>query len=82
MLCIVYCVILVAIVFSVIQRKENALASTTLTNRLMEVENHYADTLATLDDSTLASLGFHKFDGTTFAVRKDPIATYALLYAR
>lgn len=82
LLCIVYCVVLVSIVFSVIERKQSTLASTNLTNQLMETENKYADTLATLDDDTLFDMGFRKFDATSFAVRKDPIATYALLYAR
>lgn len=81
-LSVAYCSILVAIVFSVIERKQNVVTVTNLTNQLMEEENRYASTLSTLDGTTLSKIGFEHFDATTFAVRKDPIATYALLYAR
>lgn len=80
-LCIVYCCILVAIVFSVIERKQVNLASTDLTNQLMQAENHYATEVASIDETTIQAKGFHRFDATSFAVRKDPIATYAVLYA-
>lgn len=81
-LCAAYIVVMISIVFSVIERKQDVLAITSIGNDLMQVENNYAAMVATLDDATLKEKGFHKFESTRFAVRKDPIATYALLYAR
>jgi hypothetical protein len=81
-LCAIYCVILISIVFSVIERKQATLSANNLTNSLMQIENNYAGALSTLDDKALADRGFHRFEATQFAVRKDPIATYAFLYAR
>jgi hypothetical protein len=77
-----YVIVMISIVFSVIERKQDLLAVTTIGNDLMQVENEYAQMVSTLDDTTLKEKGFHKFESTRFAVRKDPIATYALLYAR
>ena len=81
-LCIAYLIILISIVFSVIERKQDVLATATIGNDLMQVENSYASLLGTLDDKSLLGMGFSRFESTHFAVRKDPIATYALLYAR
>jgi hypothetical protein len=81
-LCAAYLVILLSIVFSVIERKQDVLATSAIGNDLMTVENSYASLLSTLDDNALADRGFARFEATHFAVRKDPIATYALLYAR
>lgn len=81
-LCVAYLIILISIVFSVIERKQDILATSSIGNDLMQVENTYASLLATLDDKTLMGKGFTRFEATHFAVRKDPIATYALLYSR
>ena len=81
-LVIAYLIILISIVFSVIERKQDVLATTAIGNDLMRVENTYASLLSSLDDKALRDRGFTRFEATHFAVRKDPIATYALLYAR
>lgn len=81
-LCAAYLIILISIVFSVIERKQDILATSSIGNDLMRVENSYASLLSTLDDQALTDRGFTRFEATHFAVRKDPIATYALLYAR
>ena len=82
MLCIAYLIILISIVFSVIERKQDVLATASIGNDLMQVENTYASLLGTLDDKSLTGMGFTRFEATHFAVRKDPIASYAVLYAR
>lgn len=82
LLCIAYLIILISIVFSVIERKQDVLATSSIGNDLMQVENTYASLLATLDDKALTERGFTRFEATHFAVRKDPIASYALLYTR
>ena len=81
-LCIAYLIVLLSIVFSVIERKQDVLTSSNVGNDLMMVENSYASQIATLDDKALTDRGFTRFEATHFAVRKDPIASYALLYAR
>jgi ABC-type transport system involved in cytochrome bd biosynthesis fused ATPase/permease subunit len=82
LLALVYCVVLLSIVFSVIERKQDDIASRDLTSRLASFEATYANTVAGINDSTLAQNNFKRVDGTTFAVRKDPIASYTVLYAR
>lgn len=82
LLAVVYCIVLLSLVFSVIERKQNALASRDLTSELSSLEMKYANTVASINDSTLAQNNFKRVDGTTFAVRKDPIASYTVLYAR
>ncbi len=81
-LCIAYLIVLLSIVFSVLERKQDVLATASIGNDLMRVENSYASLLGTLDDKALSDRGFSRFESTHFAVRKDPIATYAFLYAR
>lgn len=81
-LCVAYLIVLLSIVFSVIERKQDILTTANIGNDLMRVENSYATLLSTLDDKALSDKGFTRFESTHFAVRKDPIATYALLYAR
>jgi len=82
LLALIYCVILLSIVFSVIERKQDDIASRDLTSSLSALEAKYANTVAGINDSTLATNSFKRVDGTTFAVRKDPIASYTVLYAR
>lgn len=81
-LAFVYCGILLSLVFSVIERKQDTLASRELVSTLATLEAEYANKVASIDDATLAIQDFRRVDGTTFAVRKDPIASYTVLYAR
>ncbi len=82
LLALVYCVILLSLIFSVIERKQNALASRDLTSTLSALEAKYANTVASINDSTLSVNKYSRIDGATFAVRKDAIASYTVLYAR
>ncbi len=81
-LALIYCVVLLSLVFSVIERKQNNLASRDLTSQLSSLEVGYANKVSSINDSTLFAHNFTRVDGTTFAVRKDPIASYTVLYAR
>lgn len=80
-LALVYCVVLLSLVFSVIERKQNSLASRDLTSQLSALEANYANQLASISDTTLAQHQYTRVDGATFAVRKDAIASYTVLYA-
>lgn len=81
-LALIYCVVLLSLVFSVIGQKQNTLATRDLTSSLSVLEAQYANTVASISDSTLALNNYKRIDGATFAVRKDPIASYTVLYAR
>ena len=81
-LAFVYCGILLSLVFSVIERKQDTLASRELVSTLATLEAEYANKVASINDVTLAAQDFARVDGTAFAVRKDPIASYTVLYAR
>jgi hypothetical protein len=81
-LALVYCAVLLSLVFSVIERKQNTLASRELASSLAMLEATYANKVASISDSMLAAQNFKRVDTTTFAVRKDPIASYTVLYAR
>lgn len=81
-LALCYCVVLLSLVFSVIEQKQNILASRDLSSRLSALEMQYANRVASIDDTILAQNNYTRVDGTTFAVRKDAIASYTLLYAR
>jgi hypothetical protein len=80
-LALCYCVILLSLVFSVIERKQNIIASRDLTSTLSSLETDYASRVAEINESTLIANHYTRVDGTTFAVRKDAIASYTLLYA-
>lgn len=80
-LAIIYCVVLLSLIFSVIEKKQNALASRDLTSTLSALESKYANTVASISDSALVANNYRRVDGT-FAVRKDAIASYTVLYAR
>lgn len=82
LLALVYCVVLLSLVFSVIERKQNTLASRDLASELSALETKYANVVSSITESDLGSRGYTRVDGTTFAVRKDAIASYAVLYAR
>ncbi len=82
LLALLYCAVLLSLVFSVIERKQNAITSRDLTSTLSMLEARYANSVASINDSTLALNKYQRIDGATFAVRKDPIASYTVLYAR
>ncbi len=80
-LALCYCAILLSLVFSVIERKQNILANRDLTSTLSSLEMQYANKVASIDENILRENNYTRVDGTTFAVRKDAIASYTLLYA-
>lgn len=82
LLALVYCIVLLSLVFSVIERKQNTIAVKDLTSKLSSLEASYANKVASINDTTLAENNFKRVDNTSFAVRKDPIASYTVLYAR
>lgn len=82
MLALIYCVVLLSLIFSVIERKQNMVATRDLSSQLSLLEAKYANTVAGITDATLAVNDYERVDNATFAVRKDPIASYAVLYAR
>lgn len=81
-LALVYCAVLLSLIFSVIERKQNVLATRDLTSQLSVLEADYANKIASINESTLIAHNYTRVDGTTFAVRKDAIASYTVLYAR
>jgi len=81
-LAILYCVILLSLVFSVIERKQNILATKDLSSQASALETRYANEVARINDAVLASKNFVHIENTTFAVRKDPIASFSILYTR
>ena len=80
-LSLVYCAILLSLVFSVIDRKQNTIAARDLSSSLSSLETKYANTVASITESDLSNNNFTRVDGATFAVRKDAIASYTVLYA-
>lgn len=81
-LALVYCVVLLSLVFSVIERKQNSVTSRELTSTLSALEAQYANTVSSINDQVLLANNFTRVDSATFAVRKDAIASYTVLYAR
>lgn len=81
-LALVYCVVLLSLVFSVIERKQNTIATRDLTSQLSALEANYANSLSSINESVLVANHYTRIDGATFAVRKDPIASYTVLYER
>jgi hypothetical protein len=80
-LALIYCVVLLSLVFSVIERKQNTIAGRDLTSTLSALEAQYANEVASINENTLAANDYTRVDGTTFAIRKDAIASYTVLYA-
>ncbi len=78
----IYCVLLISIIFSVIEQKKNNVASIDITSQLTSIENKYASQIALLDDTKMASLNYKHITSTSFAVRKDNVASYTFLYER
>ncbi len=81
-LALVYCIVLLSLVFSVIERKQNTVVGRDLMSQLSALEANYANQLTSINESTLVKHQYTRIDGTTFAVRKDAIASYTVLYAR
>lgn len=81
-LALVYCMILLSLVFSVIERKQNTIASRDLASELSILEARYANTVSSITEQDLSAKQFTRVDDATFAVRKDAIASYTVLYAR
>jgi hypothetical protein len=80
-LSLVYCAILLSLVFSVIDRKQNTIAARDLSSSLSSLETKYANIVSSITESDLSNNNFTRVDGATFAVRKDDIASYTVLYA-
>lgn len=79
---LVYCAIILSLVFSVIERKQNTIASRDLSSTLSALETEYATIVSSISESDLEKSNFTRVDGATFAVRKDAIASYTVLYAQ
>jgi hypothetical protein len=80
-LSLVYAVVLLSLVFSVIERKQNTIASRDLGSELSALQANYANTVSSINDTVLARDNYTRI-GASFAVRKDDIASYTVLYAR
>ncbi len=81
-LALIYCMVLLSLVFSVIEKKQNTIASRDLSSQLSTLEMRYANVVSSISESDLAASDFTRVDNATFAVRKDDIASYTVLYAR
>ena len=82
LLALIYCVVLLSLVFSVIERKQNIISVRDLSSTLSAYETKYATTVSSITENDLALNNFTRIEGATFAVRKDAIASYTVLYAR
>lgn len=80
-LALIYCAVLLSLVFSVIERKQNTIASRDLSSQLSSLETKYANIVSSITEKDLDTNNFTRIDGATFAVRKDDIASYTVLYA-
>ena len=80
-LALTYCAIILSLVFSVIERKQNTIASRDLSSQLSTLETKYANIVSSITESDLAQNNFTRIDSATFAVRKDDIASNTVLYA-
>jgi hypothetical protein len=81
-LALIYCAVLLSLVFSVIERKQNLVANRDLSSTLSALETKYANTVSSITEKDLLEKDFTRVDGAAFAVRKDQIASYTVLYAR
>lgn len=78
----VYLGILLSLVFTAIDKKQSILAVKELSTTLSTKEYNYSEAVLAISESSLKDFGFQKITSSTFAVRKDPIATFTLLYER
>jgi hypothetical protein len=81
-LALVYCAVLLSIVFSVIERKQDLITIKDLTSQISYLENDYVGEIAKVDNAFLKENKFERISNTTFAVRKDSVASFAILYER
>lgn len=81
LLVITYCLVLLSLVFSVIGQKQNAITIKDLSSKVSYLESSYSNEIAKIGDVTLKENNFKRVDGS-FAVRKDPVASFSLLYER
>ncbi len=81
-LALVYIAVLLSLIFSVIERKQNVIAIKDSASLLSQLEGEYANTVSSITEAQLAASNFVRIDNATFAVRKDDIASYTVLYAR
>ncbi|MDQ5962454.1 MAG: hypothetical protein QG653_261 [Patescibacteria group bacterium] len=81
-LMVLYCLILLSIVFSVIERKQAISQTKDLISTLSSIEGSYANEISKINDSVLSAKEYVRLDATTLTVRKDPIAGYTVLYER
>ena len=79
---LLYVLVLISLIFSVIERKQHIVSTRDLSSKLSSLEASYANVVSSISDTDLHSNGFVRVDNTTFAVRKDDIASYTVLYAR
>ncbi|MEN9551702.1 MAG: hypothetical protein RI935_79 [Candidatus Parcubacteria bacterium] len=77
-----YVLVLLSLIFAVIERKQNLSLIKEYSSEISSLENDYATYVATMSPSYLKNTSYKKIDTTTFAVRKDEIASYTVLYAR
>lgn len=82
MLALIYVAVLLSLIFSVIERKQNMIAIKDQASLLSQLESEYANTVSSITETELLASNFVRIDDTTFAVRKDDIASYTVLYAR
>lgn len=82
LLVLIYVCVLLSLVFSVIERKQNIIATKDASSLLSGLEGNYANTVSSITEKELQEAHFTRIDNTTFAVRKDEIASYTVLYAR
>lgn len=81
-LALVYIAVLLSLIFSVIERKQNMIAVKDAASTLSQMEGEYANAVSSITETELSENNFVRIDNATFAVRKDDIASYTVLYAR
>lgn len=79
---LLYCFVLLSVIFSVIERKQNMLSIRDLSSELSSLEIRYSNEISSINDTRLADMSFKKVNNSNFAVRKTDIASYTVLYAR
>ncbi len=81
-LALVYVAVLLSLIFSVIERKQNMIAIKDSASLLSQLEGEYANSVSSITETELRDKKFTRIENATFAVRKDDIASYTVLYAR
>lgn len=81
-LLVVYSFVLLSLIFSAIDKKETGIQVNKLSTLLSTREHDYTEAVMAINESSLKDFGFQKITSSTFAVRKDPVATFTVLYER